>query len=83
MARPRIEPGWPDQEVVRDEFRRYLHRFHSQKDAAKFLGVNQQRVSAWLNGEQKISEWMCGVLGYKRMYVQVGTMGVMPTGKRA
>jgi hypothetical protein len=79
MARPRTEHrGWPEQEAVRDMLRRYLNGFATQGDAARKIGVNPRTISAWKNGDEKIPEWMCEILGYRLAYVPCGTVGVRP-----
>jgi hypothetical protein len=68
-----------EQSAVRAALREYLKRYPNNIIAADKIGVTIGDLYNWRSGFRRIPEWMCDVLGFKRMYVHVGPVGVTTT----
>ena len=84
MARTRVEYlGWPEQKPVREALRVFINRHGTQSAVAKKLGSRPQVVSRWLNGDERIPDWICETLGYRKAYIPIGgPVGVTVTENR-
>jgi hypothetical protein len=69
-----------EQEPVRKALIKYLNRYPNNIVAADKIGVHITDLYNWKSGSRRIPEWMCEVLGFKRVYIYCGaSVGVTTT----